>query len=429
MNRPTQAVILCGGLGTRLRPLTDSMPKPLVPASGRPFLAHLVDQMHDAGIERIVLLTGYRGEMIRDYFGDGSRFGVRIDYSHGPAEWETARRLTEAKPLLDARFVLMYSDNYVPFNLDKVLERHTPDRVITLLLQRKERGNIRLDAEGRIERYDPTRSEAGLDYVEIGYMVVERDAMFASMDDPDASFSRVLVKLANAGRLGGLVSGDPYQSISDPDRWQRAGRYLESKRILLIDRDGTINERPPRGEYITRWEDFRWIPETVQGMEQLASHGFRFIVISNQAGIARGMLDAETVEAMNARMVRELGARGVEILDVYVCPHHWDENCTCRKPAPGLFFRASREHLVRLDRTVYVGDDPRDCRAAYNAECPCVLVGNERHADPGGGARPAYVAETLLDAVPWILDRFERWELQQAPDAVTLTSVAACPER
>ncbi len=91
---------------------------------------------------------------------------------------------------------------------------------------------------------------------------------------------------------------------------------------------------------------------------------------------------------MNRRMVSELASQGIEVLDVYVCPHHWDEQCACRKPAPGLFLRASREHLLRMDRTVYIGDDPRDSRAAFNAECLSVLVGPERDLDPGGGARP-----------------------------------------
>ena len=113
---------------------------------------------------------------------------------------------------------------------------------------------------------------------------------------------------------------------------------------------------------------------------------------------------------MNGRMVTELGTRGIDVLDVYVCPHHWDEKCSCRKPEPGMFFSASRDHLLRMDRTVYVGDDPRDSRAAFNAECLSVLVGPERDQDPGAGAKPALTVATLVEAVPWIVARFEAWE-------------------
>lgn len=412
MNKPRQAVILCGGLGERLRPLTDTLPKPLAPINGRPFLAFLIEQLRDQGIERIVLLTGYLGSLIRERFTDGSQFGLRIDYSDGPAEWDTGRRLWEARAQLDERFLLLYSDNYVPFSLDKMTRLHEQrGKILTLLLQAKQPGNVRLSADGALERYDRTRSEPGLDYVEIGYMIVERDSVLQAFPpDPNVSFARVLEALANTGRVAGMVSRDPYHSISDVDRWKLAERYLQLKRIVMVDRDGTINQRPPRGEYVADWHGFRWVDETVEALGELSRRGFRFIVVSNQAGIGRGVMSADAVEDINRRMVGELASRGIDVLAVYVCPHHWDDRCTCRKPEPGMFFRASREHLVRLDRTVYVGDDPRDATAAFNAECPCVLVGPERDQDPGDGVRPALTAATMLDAVPWILSRFASWE-------------------
>jgi len=178
----------------------------------------------------------------------------------------------------------------------------------------------------------------------------------------------------------------------------------------LIDRDGTMNIRPPRGEYVTRWEEFNWLDGTIEGLRRLGARGFRFIVISNQAGIARGMQDASVVQEINQRMTDELRDQGVDILATYVCPHHWNDGCSCRKPAPGMFFRASAEHLIRLDRTMYIGDDPRDCQAASNANSLSVMVGPERLVPAANGATPAHVAETLVDAVPWIIDRFEAWE-------------------
>src|SRR5687768_7460903 len=125
MNHPSQAVVLCGGLGTRLRPITDTLPKPMAPIHGRPFLAYLLEQLRDQGLSRVVLLTGYRGEMIRDYFRDGSRFGMAIECAAGPAEWETGRRIWEARSRLDERFVLLYSDNFVPFSLAKLAGFHS----------------------------------------------------------------------------------------------------------------------------------------------------------------------------------------------------------------------------------------------------------------------------------------------------------------
>ena len=411
MSRPEQAVILCGGLGTRLRPLTDNLPKPMAPVNGRPFLAYLVQQLREQGIRRIVMLTGYRGEMIRGFFGDAAPAGVDIRYSHGPTEWETGRRVWEARGELDPTFLLLYSDNYAPVSLEKLHAFHAArGTVVSLVVQPKASANIRLMPDGMVDLYDPTRGAPGLEFVEIGYMLVERDRLLPFMDDPYASFSRTLRRLAAERQLAGFVSRDPYHSISDMDRLRLTERYLANKRILLIDRDGTINARPPRAEYVTSWEKFHWIDETVEAMQQLAARGFRFIVLSNQAGIARGMLAAAAVAAVNTRMCDELRCRGIEILSVYVCPHHWDDGCDCRKPAPGMFFRASAEHQLRLDRTMFVGDDPRDSLAAYNADCLGVLIAAERHGANSGAAKPARVAETLLELVPWIASRFEEWE-------------------
>lgn len=383
----------------------------MAPVNGRPFLLYLIEQLRDQGIDRFVLLTGYRGETVREYFSDGRDLGVAITYSEGPAEWETARRVAEATHALEARFLLLYSDNYVPVDIANLVDLHESRHpAITLLLSRKKSGNIRVDGDGHVVGYDPTRTAPNLEYVEIGYMVVERDAILPLLEPRDQSFSRVLVRLASEGRLAGLVTGDAYHSISDLQRWKLAEQYLADKRILLIDRDGTINERAPRGEYVGRWKDFRWVPDTVEAMRLLSAAGFRFIVLSNQAGIGRGVLTADQVSGLNERMRDALAAEGIEILDMYVCPHRWEDGCDCRKPAPGMFFRAAREHLVRLDRTIYIGDDPRDALAAHNAGCISLLVGPERDIDPGAGAAPAATAETLEQLVPWIVARFEAWE-------------------
>jgi D-glycero-D-manno-heptose 1,7-bisphosphate phosphatase len=408
---PTQAVILCGGLGTRLRPLTDNLPKPMAPVNGRPFLAYLIDQLREQGLERILLLTGYRGDMIREAFGSGSKLGVQIEYSEGPAEWETGRRVWEARSCLDPRFVLLYSDNFAQFDLKRLLAAHARRPApLTLVLRSKARGNIRLGGDGAVELYDSSRNAAGLDYVEIGYMLVDREPVLAELDHPDVSFSRVIASLTAQGRVSALASADAYHSISDHDRLRLMESYLAAKRVLLIDRDGTINQRAPKGEYVTAWEHFHWIDDTVDAMAALARRGFSFVIISNQAGIARGMQDPAMVDDINRRMVAALAARGIPVLGVYVCPHHWDDGCECRKPAPGLFFRASREHLLRMDRTAYVGDDVRDCQAAFNAGCLSIMVGPERHHETGTDARAAFASQGLGEAVPWILSQFERWE-------------------
>lgn len=408
-----QAVILCGGLGTRLRPFTDTIPKPMVLVNGQPFLAYLLHQLREQGIRKILLLTGYRAKVIHDFFGDGLSMGLKITYSEGPVEWETGRRIWEARNNLDPNFLLLYSDNYIPFNCNKLTMFHwSKGVVITLFLAAKANGNIRVSADGVIEVYDPKRLAPQLSHVEIGYMVVERDLMLATFETPDVSFSRIIETLATQRKLAGMITGDAYHSVSDIERWKLAERYLANKRVLLIDRDGTINRRPPTGEYITCWDEIRWIEDTLDAMRELTAKGFKFILITNQAGIGRGMLDALEVEKIHEKMRREFDRKGINVLDIYVCPHHWDDGCDCRKPAAGLFFKAAREHLIRMDRTIYLGDDPRDVLAASNAECLSLFIGEESEITNWGGIKPTYSSQLLTNLVPAIVARFEEWETE-----------------
>lgn len=411
MKSPAQAVILCGGLGSRLRPLTDSMPKPMIPVNGRPFLEHLLKQVADQGIRRFILLTGYLGEQIRDYFGDGSGWGWEIDYSQGPVEWETGRRLWEAREKLDPQFFLLYSDNFVLFSMDRLLALHKQKKaMLSLLITFKSNGNMRVSSEGSVEVYDKTRSSNDLNFVELGYMAVERDqvlGIFSNLEGcPNLSFSAVLEQLARNGHLAGLIVHDAYHSVSDPERLKLMRTYLAPKKLLLIDRDGVINKRPPKGEYVASWNEFKWIPETREAMRTLANRDYKFVVISNQAGIGRGVIDPNAVEQIHRNMILELRKDGVDILNVYFCPHHWDDKCFCRKPSPGLFFRASRDHLLRIDRTIYIGDDTRDCLAADNAGCLSVLVGPESGSLD---VMPFFRAKTLSEAIPSIDLQFQDW--------------------
>jgi len=408
MKYPAQAVIFCGGLGTRLRPLTNSLPKPMAPILDKPFLEYLLQQLSEQGIIRFVLLTGYLGEIIQEYFGDGSKWNWVIEYSHGPKEWDTGRRLWESKSKLDDKFLLLYSDNFVQFNLKKLMNLHEQENVaVSLLLAPKATGNIRASLDGRIQAYIKDRIGEDLDYVEVGYMIIERDYVFSLYttlkNSPDISFTNIIERLVVNNQIAGLVVNDPYHSISDMKRLELMRSYLTPKKIILIDRDGVINQKAPMGEYICSWDEFEWIDDTVQSMKHLANHGFSFIVITNQAGIARGIVSEKELTKMHRLLVSELENEGVKVHDIYVCPHHWDDNCNCRKPKAGLFYRIAKEHFLRMDRTLYIGDDVRDCEAAYNAECGSVLIAsNKEYESVKNQPKWCINANKLSDALPEI---------------------------
>ncbi|MFN7193543.1 MAG: NDP-sugar synthase, partial [Rhodospirillales bacterium] len=180
--RPRQAVVLAGGLGTRLRPLTDTTPKPMIAFHGRPFLEYLIAHLRDQGFERVVLLLGYLADNVRDYFGDGARFGVAIEYMVSPIEDETGTRLRRARDRLDPLCLLAYCDNYWPMPFDAMWARYlAADRAAQVVVYRNRDGytrdNLKVEADGRVSLYDKTRAAPGLAGVDIGFLLMPRDAL------------------------------------------------------------------------------------------------------------------------------------------------------------------------------------------------------------------------------------------------------------
>ena len=408
MNKPKQVVVLCGGLGTRLLPHTENLPKPMILCNKKPFLLYLLQQMSDQGLKEFVLLTGYLGENIRNFFGDGSKWGWTVHYSNGPFSWDTGKRIWEARYKLDENFLLLYSDNFVPFSLDKAFMLHEKNQTgLTLTVSPKRPGNTAIAESGIVKKYDNNRSNHILDFVEIGYMIIEKDKTLDFYLSPECSFSKIIERMVAKKEVSAWVNYDYYHSISDPKRWKKTEEYLNFKKIILIDRDGVINKKAPRGEYISSWNEFEWIADTRVALKLLAKKGFKFIVISNQAGIARGMVTLNELEKIHINMMKELLSDGIEILDIYICPHHWDEDCLCRKPNPGMLLKASKDWLLRLDKTLFIGDDHRDSKASYNAGCKSVLIGEKTEtAKLLENEMPIYTNIRLTQCISNILDFF-----------------------
>ena len=239
-------------------------------------------------------------------------------------------------------------------------------------------------------------------------MIVNKSITLDFFDHKNSSFNEIIEKMVNKKLISGFRIFDSYHSISDPERLKITSKYLLNSKILLLDRDGTLNHRPPKATYINSWTDFKWLPGVKEGLKILAREGIKFIVISNQAGVARGMLTDSQVISINEEMKRELEEGSIEILKSYYCPHHWDENCFCRKPNPGLFYQASKDFLFRLDKALFIGDDPRDCQAAYNAGCKSLFIGDQEELNEITKKEyPLKSFQKLYDAVPDILEFYE----------------------
>jgi D-glycero-D-manno-heptose 1,7-bisphosphate phosphatase len=382
-DRPTQAVILAGGRGTRLAPLTNTRPKPMIPFHGKPFLEHLIEMVRDQGFSHVLLLLGYLPDVIRDYFGDGGNWGVSITYSISDVDDETGRRLKRAAPLIDPISLLLYCDNYWPMPFPAMWRQFSRTNAAAQITvyrngDRYTKDNLRVDDKGFVVAYDKSRTMPGLAGVDIGFVLLKRSVV-ESLPDENVSFERVVYQDLLAKRqLGGFVTNHRYYSVGSHERLPLTEAFLARHPTVLLDRDGVLNKRMPRARYVCSWSEWEWLPGSQQALCLLTEAGYRILVITNQPGIARGALTNDTLESIHQGMKQDVRRAGGEITAIYHCPHNWDEGCDCRKPRPGMLFQAQRDFHLDLTGTYFIGDDERDAQAAQAAGCPWTLVTQER---------------------------------------------------
>jgi D-glycero-D-manno-heptose 1,7-bisphosphate phosphatase len=153
------------------------------------------------------------------------------------------------------------------------------------------------------------------------------------------------------------------------------------KRCVFFDRDGIVNVSPPEGDYVRSWRDFELAPGFPALLRLAGERGYVGVVITNQRGVARGLMTESDLADIHRRL-RELlrAGHGLELLDILHCPHGRDE-CECRKPKPGMLLEAAHRHALDLAQSWMIGDSERDVEAGRRAGCRTVLVGGDPAAD------------------------------------------------
>lgn len=168
---------------------------------------------------------------------------------------------------------------------------------------------------------------------------------------------------------------------------------------VFLDRDGTLNVRPPAHEYVRTAAGFRWLPGAREGVARLAALGYVPVVVSNQRGIARGLVRPETLGEIEARIQADLAGHGCRVASFRYCPHEIDAGCPCRKPRPGLLLQAAAEMGLDLAASWMIGDDESDVEAGRAAGCRTLLLG------PGGSAADLREAAEIVARSPGAIRR------------------------
>ncbi|HYC26605.1 MAG TPA: sugar phosphate nucleotidyltransferase [Nitrososphaerales archaeon] len=229
-----QAVILAGGLGTRLRPLTQDVPKAMVKVMGRPFLEYEVKLLKDNGVDDLVVCVGYLASAIQDHFGDGGKFGVEMRYSHdGPDLLGPAGALKQATPMLEDEFLVTYGDAFLVAPYAKIMDTLTSSECLGVMaVFRNENQFGRSDLEvkdGRVTRYDKTTQTPEMEWINFGVSALKKDALSTIRAGQPCGEEEFYGKLISANQLLAYPVAERFYEIGTPESLREFEAFISSR--------------------------------------------------------------------------------------------------------------------------------------------------------------------------------------------------------
>ena len=396
---PDQVVLLAGGLGTRLGESVKTVPKPLITVANKPFMQYVIEDFRRFGFERFLVLGGYLGAQMRDHFARHPIDGVTIEVLVETEPLGTGGALRHALPDLDESFLLANADSLFAFNTLE-LARPPDDptwlgRLALRWIDQADRFGVVDVAGARVTGFRE-RGQAGRGLINGGVYLLRRALVERIGPGPRSLERDVFPEVAAEGRLYGQVFEGPFIDIGVPASLAAAERLvpgMTTRPAAFLDRDGVLNLD---SGYVHRPEEFIWVEGAKAAVKRLNDAGYLVIVVTNQAGVARGYYEEDAVHRLHSFINRELRAQGAHVDAFYYCPHHpegavarYAMTCESRKPGAGMMLRAMREWPVDRTASLMIGDKDLDLEAARRAGLP-------GHLFPGGNL-DAFVARLLSE--------------------------------
>ncbi len=403
-----KAVILCGGFGSRMGDYCVDIPKPLIPLAGKPVLLHQVEALRKEGIGEFIFVVGYLHDKICDFFGDGSEFGVCINYFVEDEPLGTAGALFQLG--LKEDFLLCGGDLIFDFCLQSMVAfHHERNALITLFTHPNthpyDSTLIKADDKDRVLELcrDSERKISMRNLCNAGIEIVSPEALRRFPQSGRADFDKDLLSPAvETGRVFSYKCSEYVHDMGTPQRLKAVKddilrgipsirRSTNTQRAVFFDRDGTLNNHIG---YISKPDEIELSPGAADCVAAVNRLGFLAIVATNQPVVARGECSLEDLEKIHGRLEYLLGGQGAILDEIYFCPHHPNSgyegeikelkiDCNCRKPRPGMLLKAQADLNINLAESYMVGDSAYDIEAARNAGCMPVIIGHENSGVEG----------------------------------------------
>ncbi|MCS6916212.1 MAG: HAD-IIIA family hydrolase [Chitinophagales bacterium] len=414
-----QAIVLAGGLGTRLRSVVADVPKPMAQISGLPFLEYVFHHAVEQGVTQLVVACGYKHEVIQHHFGNRYH-GVPVRYSVEESPLGTGGGLYQAVQQADADEVLVLNgDTLFDLPLNEFFNRSlATDGVLCLALKPMRHisryGVVDTDAQGRITGFlEKAYYDAGC--INGGVYVLRR-SLFEGLSLPDVfSFERdIMEAFYQTKRFYGFLYDDYFIDIGIPEDFERARKELpdrlqprrpsllvDSGWTLFLDRDGVINKKKDN-DYVRSVDEFEWLPEAPEALVRLSQRFGRLIVVTNQQGVGKGLMDMEDVHAIHQYLKEEIARRGGRLDEIYVAPELASPQAVLRKPATGMAELARKDFPeIDFNRSVMIGDSVSDLEFGKKLNMVTVAI---QPADKPRHPLADFTAGSLAEAV-WLFGR------------------------
>jgi len=422
-----KVVIMAGGKGTRIASVKSDVPKPMIPICGKPILEWQIENLKACGLTDITLVIGYLGYVIKEYFGDGEKFGVKISYFVEDSPLGTAGALFKMLDLTED-FLLLCGDVILDVDFNRFIEFHQKNHawaslmahpnghpydsslLVTEIIPPQVPGGNPVDTHRVVkwmakedERlYYKNRVNAGIEIIspellkETMKHFVPRHPETPDKIDLDRD---VLKPNIPSGKIFAYDTPEYIKDMGTPDRYYEVEKDLQTGKVkarnlknkqkaIFLDRDGTINKY---AGFLTKPEQFELLPGVAEAIKMINKSGYLAIVVTNQPVIARGDCTWEELQQIHDKMETELGKEGAFLDAIYICPHHKDKgfegerpeykfDCECRKPKPGLLLQAAKDFNIDLSQSIMIGDSDSDVLSGLNAGCNSSFILDSKHS-------------------------------------------------
>ncbi len=412
-----KTVIMAGGRGSRISSVISDKPKPMIEIGGVPVLERELICLREQGFTDIIITVSYLAEAIIEYFGDGSRFGVNIEYYEEDKPLGNAGALFKLRDRLSNPFLLLNADSIFDIDFNRLVLYHkAKGGLVTIFTHPNshpyDSGIIVSDDNRTVLKWYAKEDEKPEWYknrVNAGIHVIDPSVLDGVDIDEDligkeingkvykVDLDRQILKpLCGTGKLFCYDSPEYVRDMGTPDRYERVKKDYQTgivdaknlrnrQKAVFLDRDGTLNIEVG---FLKNINDLELLPGVSDAVRMINDLGYLAIVVTNQPVVARGEVTFEQLDAIHNKLETLLGNEGAYLDAIYFCPHHPDSGyegeimelkvkCNCRKPEPGMLLKAKDDYNIDFSSSWMVGDSERDVMVGNSVGCRTAFIGEK----------------------------------------------------